>query len=54
MFIQYFAEQALLRARSEKRKRFTYKDFSNSVESSNQLQFLSRMYFYCVQQFYYY
>lgn len=42
LFVKYFTQQAYMRASAEKRKRMTYKDFSNSVEQLDQLQFLSR------------
>lgn len=41
MFVQYFTEQALLRARLEKRKRMHYNDFAEAVSSIDQLQFLN-------------
>lgn len=41
LFIQYFTEQASLIARSEKRKKLQYKDFSAAVASIEQLQFLN-------------
>lgn len=41
LFIQYFTEQASLIARSEKRKKLQYKDFSSAVTNIEQLNFLS-------------
>lgn len=41
MFVQYLTEQALLRARLEKRKRMHYNDFADAVASIDQLQFLN-------------
>lgn len=41
LFIQYFTEQASLIARSEKRKKLQYKDFSAAVSNIEQLYFLS-------------
>ncbi|CCH40984.1 Transcriptional activator hap5 [Wickerhamomyces ciferrii] len=41
LFIQYFTEQASLIARSEKRKKLQYKDFSSAVSNIEQLNFLS-------------
>jgi len=40
LFIQYFTEQASLIARSEKRKKLQYKDFSTAVSNIEQLHFL--------------
>jgi DNA polymerase epsilon subunit 4 len=40
LFIQYFTEQASLIARSEKRKKLQYKDFSAAVSNIEQLYFL--------------
>lgn len=41
LFIQYFVEQASLLAKTEKRKKIVYKDFSNAVASHDTLSFLS-------------
>ncbi|ODV77369.1 histone-fold-containing protein [Suhomyces tanzawaensis NRRL Y-17324] len=41
LFIQYFVEQASLLAKMDKRKKITYKDFSNAVASHDSLNFLS-------------
>ena len=41
LFVQYFAEQASLLAKMEKRKKIQYKDFSNAVASHDALNFLS-------------
>lgn len=40
LFIQFFTEQASLIARSEKRKKLQYKDFSSAVSNIEQLYFL--------------
>jgi histone H3/H4 len=41
LFVQYFAEQASLIARSDKRKKLQYKDFSAAVANIEQLHFLT-------------
>lgn len=41
LFIQYFAEQASLLAKMDKRKKLQYKDFSNAVGAHDSLNFLS-------------
>lgn len=41
LFIQYFAEQASLLAKMDRRKKIQYKDFSNAVQSQDSLHFLS-------------
>lgn len=41
LFIQFFTEQASLIARSDKRKKLQYKDFSAAVMNIEQLQFLT-------------
>lgn len=41
LFIQYFVEQASLIAKTEKRKKVVYKDFSSAVANHDTLTFLS-------------
>lgn len=41
LFIQHFVEQASMFAKLEKRKKITYKDFSNAVAGHDSLNFLS-------------
>ncbi|RCK56536.1 DNA polymerase epsilon subunit C [Candida viswanathii] len=40
LFVQYFAEQASLLAKMEKRKKIQYKDFANAVSAHDALNFL--------------
>lgn len=40
LFVQYFAEQASLLAKMEKRKKIQYKDFANAVSAHDSLNFL--------------
>ncbi|ODQ67435.1 histone-fold-containing protein, partial [Nadsonia fulvescens var. elongata DSM 6958] len=41
LFVQYFAEQAMIMARGEKRKKLNYSDFATAVVKIDQLEFLS-------------
>ncbi|ODV60269.1 DNA polymerase epsilon noncatalytic subunit, partial [Ascoidea rubescens DSM 1968] len=43
LFVQYLTEQALINARIEKRKKLTYKDFSQAASVNSNLNFLTNV-----------